>query len=81
MNVRVLLFGSAARMAGAESVTVVAKEPATCDVVMSALGEQFPRLRPLTRSARLAVNACYVHGSTSVTAHDEVALISLVSGG
>jgi len=81
MNVRVLLFGPPAMAAGVDSVTVSAVDAATCEQVMAALGEQFPTLRPFTRGSRLAINAEYVDEKTLVAAGDEVALISMVSGG
>lgn len=81
MNVRVLLFGPAAMAAGTDSVTVSAVGAATAGLVLAAIGEQFPTLRPFTRGGRLAVNANYADAATRVVAGDEVALISLVSGG
>lgn len=81
MNVRVLLFGPAAMAAGVESVIVSAAEAPTCECVLAALGEQFPAIRPFTKGGRLAINANYAVAATQVAAGDEVALISLVSGG
>jgi molybdopterin converting factor small subunit len=81
MNVRVLLFGPAAAAAGADSVTVSGVEAGTCEQVITALGGQFPALRPFTIGGRLAVNSNYADAATRVAATDEVALISLVSGG
>lgn len=81
MNVRVLLFGPAAMAAGVDSVIVAAAEAPTSERILAAIGEQFPVIRPFTQVGRLAINARYADVSTVVAAGDEVALISLVSGG
>jgi len=51
VNVRVLLFGPAAMAAGTDSVTVSAVGAATAGLVLAAIGEQFPTLRPLRGAA------------------------------
>ena len=81
MNIRVLLFGPAATSAGAEAVVVSAPEVPTCGDVIAAVGEQFPALRPFARVGRLAVNGNYADVALRVADKDEIALISLVSGG
>jgi molybdopterin converting factor small subunit len=81
MKVRVLLFGPAAMASGADSVTVSVEEGASRDRVLAALSDQFPSLRPFARVGRLAVNAGYSDAQTRIAANDELALISMVSGG
>lgn len=80
VQVSVLLFGGAAELAGARSVTVDA-DPPRCDAVLSALGRSVPALRPQLASARLAVNHEFAASDRLVRAGDEVALIAMVSGG
>lgn len=81
MNVRVLLFGPAALVSGMDSVTVSVDEGAGCNAILAVMAEQFPALRSFARVGRLAVNAAYVDAETCVAAGDELALISMVSGG
>jgi len=77
----VLLFGPAAASAGCSSVRVVCDVGATCDAVRESLCAQHAAIASIVRAGRLAVNGVYVDGATVIGAGDEVALVSLVSGG
>lgn len=80
-QVRVLLFGPAARAVGAPSVVVRVSAPSNAAAVLHSLGAQHPALAFALAHARLAVNHAIVPGDTPVGETDEVALIALVDGG
>jgi len=80
VQIRVLIFGGAAALAGARSVTVEV-DPPRCDLVLDALGRTLPALRPQLASARLAVNHEFAAFDRPISPEDEVALIAMVSGG
>ncbi len=77
----VLLFGPAAMTAGCSSVRVACDVGATCDAVRAALCAQHSSIESIVKAGRLAVNGGYVGGDAVISAGDEVALVSLVSGG
>lgn len=81
MRIRIRLFGPAAQAAGAQSLVVEVDEPLTCGRLVDAISSQHPALRRLVEFGRLAVNSTYGVASTPVSESDEVALISMVSGG
>lgn len=81
MTVEVLLFGPAAMAAGCSSVRVECADGSTCDAVREAMCAQHSVIASIVRAGRLAVNGVYVDGGTVVGGADEVALVSLVSGG
>ena len=81
MRIRIRLFGPAAQVAGAQSLVVEVDEPLTCGRLADAIGLQYPTLQRHVEFGRLAVNATYGLASTPVRESDEVALISMVSGG
>lgn len=77
----VLLFGPAARAAGASSARVRVPEAATVEAVLRALAVQRPEIAFALPGARLAVNHAFARADAPVRAGDEVALIAMVSGG
>lgn len=81
MTIEILLFGPAAMAAGCSSVRVECEAGSTCDAVHAALGAQHGGIAAIVKVGRLAVNGAYVDDSTVVESGDEVALVSLVSGG
>ena len=81
MTVRVLLFGPAAMAVRLDSVGVELGPRHTCIELARAIGEQWPDLRLYVSRGRLAVNSTFVDESTIIRESDEVALISMVSGG
>ncbi len=80
-EIDILLFGPAAMTAGCSSVRVACAEGMTCDAVCEAMGEQYASITSIVEAGRLAVNGAYVDDSTVINQSDEVALVSLVSGG
>ncbi|MBX9737073.1 MAG: MoaD/ThiS family protein [Phycisphaerales bacterium] len=87
MTVQVLIFGAAARAAGADRVAVRLTHRgsdqgvATTAEVLRSLGEQHAALGPALVGARLAVNHQFATADQTIRSTDEVALISLVGGG
>ncbi len=81
MTVRVLLFGPAAMAVRMDSVGVELGPLRTCIELARAMGEQWPDLRLLVSRGRWAINATFVDESAIIQESDEVALISMVSGG
>jgi molybdopterin converting factor small subunit len=84
MQVKVLLFGPAAAAAGCDSLTVSVGEGARCRDVLAALGRANAPLGAIAdaaKGARLAVNHAFADATQPIQPTDEVALISMVSGG
>ncbi|MFG0286053.1 MAG: MoaD/ThiS family protein [Phycisphaerales bacterium JB039] len=81
MEIETLLFGPAVDAAGTDRVTITLPERATAAEALAALAEQHPRLAQMVGFGRLAVNHEYAAPDQRLTPMDEVALISLVSGG
>lgn len=84
MKVRVLLFGPAAAAVGrGEAVVKVDAEGggAGCEGLRVAMGEQYPVLGRMLGGARFAVNQRFAEPGQTIGSGDEVALITLVSGG
>ncbi len=77
----VLLFGPAARAAGAASTRVRVPASATVRMVLDALAAQRPEIAFALSGARLAVNHAFAQPTAVVHPDDEVALIAMVSGG
>ncbi len=81
IRITVLLFGPAARAAGADRVEVPVPKGATCEQVLAALIQAYPDLEELVGCGRLAVNHAFCPQDRVIEADDEVALITMVSGG
>lgn len=81
VQISVLLFGAAAREFGADRALIEVPRPCTCGATLDALARSDARLEPFARAGRLAVNHAFAGPGRIIEAGDEVALISLVSGG
>lgn len=81
MKFEIRLFGPAARRLGRESVRIDCTEPATTAKLRAQLAAAEPSLADLVAAGRLAVNHEYVSDAATLNAADEIALISMVSGG
>lgn len=83
MEIETLLFGPAADAAGADRITLSLPERATVGDALAAIGREYPVLAPAVEGSggRLAVNHEYAPADRTLAPGDEVALISLVSGG
>lgn len=77
----VLLFGPAAVATGTDRVVFDSLEPFSVDTLKAAMAQQFPQLTELLEVGRLAINQGFVTGDTLVAQGDEIALITMVSGG
>lgn len=80
MNVRVLLFASAADAAGRSEVNLDLPDGARVSDVLAELS-RLVRGRALAPHPMVAVNARYAAPDTVLTAGDEVAVIPPVAGG
>lgn len=82
-TVRLLLFGPARQAAGRSSMLrPLPSTSGTLEELVGALGVEFPSLRPLLRSCRVAVNGVYATDRTRpLHAGDEVAIHPPYSGG
>lgn len=84
MRLDVRLFGGAADVCGADRVTVSVSDRPTVRDVLAALREQRPAIGfavPDPATGRLAVNHSFAGPEARIDAGDEVALVTLVSGG
>lgn len=83
MEITVLLFGPAAAAFGHDRAVVPLAPHATADAALAALRDHHATLRPFAQpgAARLAVNHAFAAADSPISPRDEVALISLVSGG
>jgi molybdopterin converting factor small subunit len=81
VKIDVLIFGSAATAAGTDRLAVTVDESSTVREVGAALIEQYPKLKDFFGVPRLAVNHAFVKPDCEIRPGDEVALITLVSGG
>jgi molybdopterin converting factor small subunit len=81
VDVHILLFGPAQRIAEQSSITVRVDGTPTCHAVRQAVAVADPRLADFVAQARLAVNQKLAPENSLVCPGDEVALIGMVSGG
>ena len=77
----VRLFGPAREAAGADSIALELREPATAADALAALAAAHPGLEPLLPRARVAVNFVYVDANTALAPGDEIAILPPVGGG
>jgi sulfur-carrier protein len=82
-TVRLLLFGPARQAVGRSTVLRALPTPSgTLEELMDALGAEFPSLRPILRTSRVAVNGVYAtERKLRLCAGDEVAIHPPFSGG
>lgn len=81
MDVVVHLFGPARDALGAGHLRLSVPMHCTCADLLSRIREQEPVLLPFTGSGRLAVNHAFARPDQLIRDSDELALISMVSGG
>jgi MoaE-MoaD fusion protein len=81
MKIRIKLFASTREIVGKRELEVELPEGATVSVLLSELAIQFPALRGLADSVKVAVNHEYAEGERRLAEGDELALIPPVSGG
>jgi len=83
MNVRVLLFGSYADTAGADTLTLAfpERDEVTAGEVLAAIRTDYPSMNGMLSVAILAVNEQLARPEQRVVESDECAVIGLVGGG
>ena len=77
----VLLFGPAATSLDKDRVSIELPDAGNTESIKSALIHEYPVLEPYLCVGRLAVNSQFVSGDQEIDSDDEMALISMVSGG
>lgn len=83
MTLTVQLFGPYAAAAGVHEMLIDCGDVAspTTQDVMKKIGSEYPAIKSMLASAKLAVNCRYVAHDHPVTQADELALIGMVGGG
>ena len=79
--VRVLFFSVLREIVGAEELRLALPEPPTGAALLDRLEAEHAGLSAYRSVVRLAVNQVYVRTDVQLSAGDEIALISPVSGG
>ncbi|MBA2691065.1 MAG: MoaD/ThiS family protein [Rubrobacter sp.] len=80
-NVKVLLFGAAADLAGKREIGVSVAADSSLDELWEAVVVEYPRLSPMRQTLAFAVNGEYAEKGAKVSPGDEVAFLPPVSGG
>lgn len=80
-SVTVRLFAVLRERAGASEITIPVDQGSSVGDVLAQVYARFPQIRAFDGYLRTAVNTKYASREDRVTAGDEVALISPVSGG
>ncbi len=75
------LFGPASAAIGQDRVVVEFPSRCTCDELKAALARQCPALETHVQVGRLAVNQGFADADAAIDPNDEIALITMVSGG
>lgn len=82
MQATVKLFGPAAQRIGRSELSITLDgESATCATLRQGLGQLEPALAGALRYGRFAVNYTYVDDQHQITGDEEIALITMISGG
>ena len=81
MTIHVLLFASAAELAGSRSLAVELSTPASVGDVARAVADICPQMSSLLIASRWALDRQFVPLTATVEAGQELALIPPVSGG
>ena len=81
MKIEVLFFGLVKEITGGASTTVEMEEGSTVAALFERFADEFPALRPMSKSLVLAVNQRFVARTLELKDGDEVAFMPPVSGG
>lgn len=81
MQITVRFFAQHRDIVGAPELQIDLAEGTTLGALWAQLGEQYPDLRPMSRSIMFAVNQSYADPATVLRDGDEAAFIPPVSGG
>lgn len=77
----ILLFGPAAKAVGSDRIEIVSSDPCSCDELKAMIANGYPTLEEHLQIGRLAVNQRFVAANAQIESSDEIALITMVSGG
>ncbi len=77
----ILLFGPAAHVVDHDRAEVETTAPCSVGQLKALTAQQYPQITELLEVGRLAVNQSFVSEETLVGLDDEIALITMVSGG
>lgn len=80
MKIKILAFGIAREICGAQTFEFEVPEPCTTDHLKSLLFEAYPAFLSLAHLS-IAINENYATEDTAIFPNDEIALIPPVSGG
>jgi len=81
IEIEIRLFASLRDKAGAKTITLQVRQPATVAGLMRACAEQYGQLEPYLPSAIAAVNRAFAAEDQIIGPDDEIALFPPVSGG
>jgi len=81
MRIKVAFFAAAREATGHREILLDFDSSVTAAALLDRLSEQFPSLKDIAKSFRVAVNYEYVDGNHPLKDGDEVAMIPPVSGG
>ena len=81
MKVQLKLFAVARQAAGHDSLELKLNHGATVKDLRDELVRSLPKLKPIAKHLRFAVNADYATDATIINSTDELACIPPVSGG
>jgi len=77
----ILLFGPAAVAMDMDRVVIESPDSCSVNQLKTLMSQNFSVLDAHLQAGRLAVNQSFVTGETIISAGDEIALITMVSGG
>lgn len=81
MTIQVKLFAAVRDIVGKRELTIDLPPASPASAILERLADDYPRIRPLIPSLKLAVNHEYVAGEHRLAEGDEVAIVPPVSGG
>ena len=81
MKLQVSFFAAHRDIVGRDNIELDLPDGATVEDAAAAIGERYPRLFPLLRHSRAAVNEEYARGDAALAGGDHLVFIPPVSGG
>ncbi len=81
MRIQVKLFAMAREEVGSSELSLELPPGSTAQAMLEILCASYPRLKPLHKHLRIAVNREFVKPDWQLSEQDEVAVIPPVSGG
>ena len=81
MKVKVLFFASLKDISGESAIELELEENATVNLVKIKITLMYPKLEPLLKYVRIAINQEFANAETVINNGDELAILPPVSGG